>query len=73
MSATAPGSLIVLSGPSGVGKTSLVQALVAATPSLRLSISYTTRMRRQGEVDGQDYFFVSDEEFQQGKKRLLDP
>ena len=64
MSAKVPGSLIVLSGPSGVGKTSLVQALVAATPDLKLSISYTTRSRRHGEVDGQDYFFVSNEEFQ---------
>ena len=63
-SAQALGSLFVLSGPSGVGKTSLVQALVRQTPNLRLSISYTTRERRQDEVDGEDYFFVSGREFQ---------
>jgi guanylate kinase len=53
------GILFVVSAPSGAGKTSLVQALLAAEPGVRLSISYTTRQPRPGEVDGRDYHFVS--------------
>jgi guanylate kinase len=53
------GILFVVSAPSGAGKTSLVRALLAAEPGLRLSVSYTTRQPRPGEVDGRDYHFVS--------------
>ena len=54
----ARGKLIVVSAPSGAGKTSLVHALLEAEPEVHLSVSHTTRPQRPGEVDGQDYFFV---------------
>jgi guanylate kinase len=53
------GILFVVSAPSGAGKTSLVRALLAAEPGVRLSVSYTTRQPRPGEVNGRDYHFVS--------------
>src|SRR5262245_28068895 len=59
-----PSRLIVLSGPSGVGKSTVLRALVARHPEhLRLSISATTRPPRPGEVDGVDYYFLTPEEF----------
>ncbi len=60
-----PGLLYVVCGPSGVGKTSLVRALVARRPGLALSVSYTTRPPRPGEQDGVDYHFVSADRFAQ--------
>jgi guanylate kinase len=57
------GRLFVIAAPSGAGKTSLVRALMERDPSLRFSISYTTRQKRPNEVDGRDYFFVSRDEF----------
>jgi guanylate kinase len=57
------GSLFIVSAPSGAGKTSLVAALLASTPDVDLSISYTTRPPRPGEVNGRDYHFVSREIF----------
>ena len=57
------GLMLVLSSPSGVGKTSLSRRLVADHPDLDLSISMTTRTPRPGERDGREYFFVSDAEF----------
>ncbi len=62
---TRQGVLLVVSGPSGSGKTSLCRALLERAPNLRLSISATTRPPRPGEVDGRDYFFLSDDEFRQ--------
>jgi guanylate kinase len=59
----AGGRLWVIAAPSGAGKTSLVRALLERDPSLRFSISYTTRPRRSSEVDGRDYFFVTEEQF----------
>ncbi|HHZ83597.1 MAG TPA: guanylate kinase [Nitrospirales bacterium] len=58
------GLLFVISGPSGAGKTSLCTQLVSRLPRLRFSISYTTRPQRSGEIDGQDYAFVSKDAFQ---------
>jgi guanylate kinase len=58
------GLLIVISGPSGVGKGTIVKQLTKLEPSLSLSISITTRLPRQGEVEGESYFFRSPEEFQ---------
>jgi guanylate kinase len=54
----ARGRLIVLAGPSGVGKSSVVAGLRAAMPALHFSVSATTRAPRAGEVDGRDYRFV---------------
>lgn len=59
------GILFVVSAPSGAGKTSLVRGLLANDAGIRLSISYTTRPPRPGEVDGRDYHFVSRERFLQ--------
>ena len=56
--------VIVLSAPSGAGKSSLARALVKVEPSVRLSVSHTTRPARPGEVDGADYHFVSEREFE---------
>ncbi|HWV90076.1 MAG TPA: guanylate kinase [Burkholderiales bacterium] len=58
-----PGRLFVITAPSGAGKTSLIDALVRADPSLKLSISYTTRAPRPGEKDGVDYHFVDEPAF----------
>ena len=58
------GKLFIISAPSGAGKTSLARALLANTGgSTIMSISHTTRQQRTGEIDGQDYFFVSQPEF----------
>jgi guanylate kinase len=57
------GRLHVISAPSGAGKTSLVKALLAARPSLAVSVSHTTRTMRPTEVDGRDYHFVDNAEF----------
>jgi guanylate kinase len=55
--------LFVITAPSGAGKTSLIDALMREDPSLRLSISYTTRPPRPGERDGVEYHFVDDARF----------
>ena len=60
---TRRGRLLVISGPSGVGKGTVVRALLAARPDLAFSVSCTTRSPRPGEVDGVHYRFVSDAEF----------
>lgn len=58
------GKLVVISGPSGVGKTTLLRKVLAAFPALVPSVSATTRPPRAGERDGVDYHFLSDEEFE---------
>ncbi|HNI09207.1 MAG TPA: guanylate kinase [Thiobacillaceae bacterium] len=57
------GQLFIVSAPSGAGKSSLVKALLEQDSSIRLSVSYTTRPPRPGEVNGVNYHFVSREEF----------
>jgi guanylate kinase len=59
------GIILIISAPSGAGKTTLCHDLLKRFPNMRESISYTTRTPRAGEVHGVDYFFVSTEEFQQ--------
>lgn len=59
------GRLIVISGPSGVGKGTVVKALMEREPDIRLSVSATTRDMRPGEIDGVQYYFVSHETFEQ--------
>ena len=58
------GNLYAIVAPSGAGKTSLVEALLKEEPKIRLSVSYTTRAPRSGEVNGRDYQFVSRGEFE---------
>lgn len=66
--------LFVIAAPSGAGKTTLVKALVERHPDLRFSVSYTTREKRSTEVEGQDYFFVSEAQFEdlRAKGQLLE-
>src|SRR3954466_10417779 len=59
------GNLFIVSAPSGAGKTSLVAELLKTDSKIRLSISYTTRKPRAGEVDGREYHFVDVNKFQQ--------
>ena len=61
--ATARGSILVISAPSGSGKSTLTRRVMAAFPGLRFSVSYTTRAPRAGEKQGRDYFFVSPKVF----------
>lgn len=56
--------LVVLTGPSGVGKGTLLQSLLLQHPDISVSVSATTRSPRQGEVEGQHYYFVTPEKFQ---------
>jgi guanylate kinase len=62
-SSPAGGTLLVLCGPSGVGKTTSLAMLQASDPGLWLSVSATTRSRRPGEIDGVHYWFVDDPAF----------
>jgi len=66
MSSSPPrrGRLIVVSAPSGAGKTTVVERLIQAAPDLRMSRSYTSRPARDGEADGVDYNFVSRDRFE---------
>ena len=55
--------MLVLSSPSGAGKTSICKEILKRIKELKLSISYTTRPKRKSEVDGRDYFFISKKKF----------
>jgi len=61
--AAVPGTLFVVSAPSGAGKTTLVRALTAGDQRIRLSVSHTTRPRRPAEANGVHYHFVTDSRF----------
>ena len=63
MAITRRGLMLVLSSPSGAGKTTISRRLLEAEPGVTMSVSATTRPRRPGEVDGRDYFFVDPTEF----------
>lgn len=65
MSETRKGMLLVISGPSGTGKGTLIKMLMEHDPTLVFSVSATTRAPREGEIDGVHYHFVSDEKYDQ--------
>ena len=57
------GQLFIISAPSGAGKTSMLKAARASLPNLAVAVSHTTRVMRPGEIDGQHYYFVNEDEF----------
>jgi guanylate kinase len=59
------GLMFVLSSPSGAGKTTLSRLLIERMPDLKMSVSATTRPVRPGEIDGRDYYFIDNEQFEQ--------
>ncbi|HEY9166920.1 MAG TPA: guanylate kinase [Candidatus Kryptonia bacterium] len=63
------GQLLVISAPSGGGKTTIVQEILKRFPAFRFSVSATTREKRKGETDGKDYFFLTRAEFE---KKIAD-
>lgn len=62
-------SLFVVSGASGTGKTSVICHLLNSAPHIRPSVSFTTRKPRSTETHGEDYFFISEEEFEKMRKK----
>lgn len=63
MAESQDGKLVIMVAPSGSGKTTMARRLLADIPEMRFSVSATTRAPREGEVDGREYFFISNEEF----------
>ena len=63
-----PGTLYIVSAPSGAGKTSLLKAVRPQLVNLKIAVSHTTRKPRPGEVDAEDYHFVSKQEFHKLEK-----
>ncbi len=63
------GKLIVISAPSGTGKTTICKEIIKRVKNIKYSVSTTTRPIRKGEIDGKDYFFVTTEEFKNLIKR----
>jgi len=66
--ASSPRKIIVITAPSGAGKTSIVKKLLTHLPQLSFSVSATTRSHRDNEVDGKDYYFLSVADFQEKMK-----
>lgn len=62
--ASEPGRLVVVAGPSGAGKSTLLKRLLAERERYAFAVSCTTRPPRPGEVEGRDYYFLADEDFQ---------
>jgi guanylate kinase len=62
------GKVVVVSGPSGVGKSTICKEVVKRLKNTRLSVSVTTRPKSENEVDGRDYWFISEQQFQQRVK-----
>jgi guanylate kinase len=58
-----PPTVLVVTGPSGAGKGTLIRELVERVPEIEVTVSATTRDRRRGEVDGREYWFLSDDDF----------
>ena len=63
------GELIVFAAPSGAGKSSLIKEIISNNENIELSVSATTRSTREGETHGKDYFFITDNEFNDLKKK----
>ena len=63
------GLMLVLSSPSGAGKTTICKEILKKIKELKLSISYTTRPKRKSEIDGRDYFFISEKKFKELKTK----
>ena len=63
------GELIIFAAPSGAGKSSLIKEIVSNNEKIELSVSATTRIPREGETHGKDYFFISDKEFNDLKEK----
>ena len=59
------GKVVIVSGPSGVGKSTICREIVARLDDVYLSVSATTRPKADGEIDGKDYWFISEQEFQE--------
>lgn len=59
------GAMFILEGPSGAGKTSVIRKIMSLDPNLKFSISVTTREPREGEKDGVDYYYISNEKYNQ--------
>jgi guanylate kinase len=62
-------AVLVVTGPSGAGKGTLIRELVDRVPGIEVTVSATTRDRRRGEEDGREYWFLSDEDFTEGIER----
>lgn len=64
-----PGKLLIVTAPSGSGKTTIVRHLLGQFPEMRFSVSATNRRRRPSEVNGRDYYFLSDSRFEALRQR----
>jgi guanylate kinase len=58
------GTIFIISAPSGTGKTTICKEIIRQIPDIKFSVSYTTRAKRKGEVNGVDYFFISNNDFE---------